>query len=89
MTEVRGRNRKKIIIPEGYEAGGWWKLMKTIFELAGIPLSNPDLKKKKKVAAAGDIKEVKEVILMNGGGNLCGTPGAKGKRNREVVAAGS
>lgn len=40
MMEERGKSLKRIFNPEGERAGGWWCMMKSIFELAEVPLVN-------------------------------------------------
>lgn len=44
MSELRGRDVKRIFFPEGAEEGGWWWIMKAAYELANTPIVNPDRK---------------------------------------------
>lgn len=40
-SEEKGKSIKRIFIPKGIEAGGWWQIMKSISELAEVPFVNP------------------------------------------------
>lgn len=50
LSDEREKSTRRIFIPDGYEAGGWWRFMKAISELSEIPLVNP-FKLQKKVAS--------------------------------------
>lgn len=41
MSEMWGKRHRRNFIPEGIEVGGWWRIMKSIFELAEVPIVNP------------------------------------------------
>lgn len=50
---------KLIFIQERFEAGGWWRVMKLVFELLDHPMENPDKKPQAEVTSGAEamIKE--------------------------------
>lgn len=57
LTEEKGKERKKIFIPEGHEAGGCWKIIKSVFALADQSLINQEKKKDKEVVGGETLLE--------------------------------
>lgn len=41
LSEEREKSIKRIFIADGFEAGGWWRVMKSIFEIAEVLVVNP------------------------------------------------
>lgn len=42
LSEQKDRANKRMFIPEGFQAEGWWRFMKSVFELPETPLAHPD-----------------------------------------------
>lgn len=60
LLEERGKQMNRIFIPDEEQAGGWWRLMKAVFDLADHPIVNPDKRgKPEKVAIPGEGEEMK------------------------------
>lgn len=52
LLEEQEKSTKRIFIPDGYGAGGWWRFIKSVFELVEIPLVNTFAEKTDKICSS-------------------------------------